>query len=161
MARCQELEGALAELRGAYEQYFLGNERQAPLKAHQKLKKDIAQVQAMSVRQTAAKFRVDGLNQKMQTYERLWDRTLKEIEAGTYRRDLAKLRRKPQQAASAKPLTPAAAAEPDFDVDEDVDMSDLREHTPKELPAPKPLPKVGFWRNRCSAKQFILQNTSP
>lgn len=138
MARCAELETALAELRGAYEQYFLGNERHAPTKAHERFKKDFAKIQAQSVRQTAAKFRIETLGQKLMTYERLWMRTLKEIETGTYRRDIAKLRRKPGSTQVA--TTTSRAAEPDFDIDEEADSAP--HYQPKKSPAPQMKPPV-------------------
>ena len=119
MARCAELEGELAELKAAYEQYFLGNERLPPLKKHEQFKKLLLKVKGAMIRQTAAKFRLESISQKLLTYERLWDRSLKEIEAGTYRRDLARLRRKDQRKTQRKTTSG------DAEVDDDLDLSDL------------------------------------
>ncbi len=122
MQRCAELETELGELKAQYEQYFLGFERLPPTKHHDRLKKQMVQLKTAFVRQTAAKFRVGQLAQKMATYERLWERTLKEIEAGTYSRDLfkARLHSKKRDARGKK-----AGAEDDFHIDEDLDLSDL------------------------------------
>lgn len=117
MQRCNELEAELAELRALYESYFMGNERIPPLKQHDAFKKAYLKLKGASVRQTAVKFRVESIGQKLLTFERLWDRTLKEIEAGTYKRDLARLKR------HQKPKRAGAAA--DFHIDEDLDLSDL------------------------------------
>jgi len=114
-----ELEGELAELRAAYEQYFMGNDRLPPLKKHDAFKKQYLRMKASSVRQTAVKFRLESIGQKLLTFERLWDRTLKEIESGTYKRDLARLKRHQHEAPKKK--------DADFDVDEDLDLSDLDE----------------------------------
>ncbi|MBN8230622.1 hypothetical protein JYK02_24205 [Corallococcus macrosporus] len=91
---CEELEAAIAELRHSYEQYFMGMERQAPVRAHEDLKKRMLKLKGAFIRSTSVKFRVQSLHNKFLTYERLWTRTLQEIEAGTYRRDLAKARRR-------------------------------------------------------------------
>lgn len=112
------LEGDLAELRAAYDQYFQGNERLPPLKRHDAFKKQYLKMKGSAVRQTAVKFRLESIGQKLLTYERLWERTLKEIEAGTYKRELARIKRHHKDASPAK-------RDADFDVDEDLDLSDL------------------------------------
>ncbi|MHA7634570.1 MXAN_5187 C-terminal domain-containing protein [Corallococcus sp. M7] len=94
LQQCEELEAAIAELRHSYEQYFMGMERQAPIRAHEDLKKRMLKLKGAFIRSTSVKFRVQSLHNKFLTYERLWTRTLQEIEAGTYRRDLAKARRR-------------------------------------------------------------------
>jgi hypothetical protein len=116
-----ELSNELEGLRAAYEQYFLGIERRPPTQRHDKLKKRVVAIQTSTVKQTAVKFKAQSLNMKLLTYERLWSRTLQEIETGTYRRDVfkAKLHRKEQdekppakeaeaKEAQAKPPPPPA-----------------------------------------------------
>jgi hypothetical protein len=98
---CDELEEELAALKVAYEQYFLGNERLAPARAHDDFKKRLMKLKTSMVRNTAAKFRMNSLHNKFLTYERMWQRTLQEIEAGTYKRDLFKAKRRSQKGASA------------------------------------------------------------
>lgn len=119
MQRCNELDTELAELRAAYEQYFMGNERLPPLKKHEGFKKQYMKLKSSFVRQTAAKFRIESIGQKLLTFERLWVRTLEQIESGTYKRDLMRLKRHQKQ--------PQKRAHGDFDVDEDLDLSDLDE----------------------------------
>jgi hypothetical protein len=119
MRRCSELESELAELRALYETYFMGNERVPPLKQHDLFKRALQKLKGAQIRQTAVKFRMDSITQKLTTFERLWERTLKEIEAGTYKRDLARLKR------HSKPKKAAGAAADDFQIDEDLDLSDL------------------------------------
>lgn len=119
-AECTALEAEFAEVKAAYDQYFLGLERTAPSQRHEALRKRVQRLRAVSTRHTATRFRVGQLVQKYNTYERLWQRTLKDIEAGTYTRELfkARLRRKaPPKAAAA----PAAGGDDDFSIDEDVD----------------------------------------
>lgn len=110
--RCHELETSLAELTAKYEQYFLGVDRRPPIDMHERLKKEINGLRTTTVKQTAAKFRVNTLNAKLVTLERLWSRTMQEIEAGTYKRDLfkAKLHQKEREAHSKKVETPPTSA---------------------------------------------------
>ncbi len=89
---CEALEEELASMRAAYEQYFLGIERQPPTLQYNALKKRVLRLKTAFIRQTALKFRVSSMHNKFSTYERLWQRTLMEIENGTYKRDLFKAR---------------------------------------------------------------------
>jgi hypothetical protein len=117
-----EFEGELNELKALYEQYFLGFERHAPLKKHEALKKKLKVLKGKFVRQTALRFRIESAAQKLLTYERLWERSVKDIEAGTSRRDLFKARLHARQ----RTVT-AKDAEPTFDIEEHLDLSDLDE----------------------------------
>jgi hypothetical protein len=123
LEECVLLEAELAELRAKYEQFFLGVDRMPPSKMHDALKRRVLGLKGLFLRQTAVKFRVQALAAKLTTFERLWDRTLKEIEAGTYRRDLFKA--KLHQQKRKQPAGEKAEASDDFHVDEDLDLSDL------------------------------------
>lgn len=108
---CEDIEGEIAALRAAYEQYFLGMEKRPPTTQHKALTKRLQLVRNAWTRQTAAKFRVQTLSQKFATYERLWSKTIMEIENGTYIRDVQRLRRKhknPAPESRAKEQKPAA-----------------------------------------------------
>lgn len=116
---CAELEVDLAGLRNKYEQYFLGIERHAPTAEHDAFKRRLSRVTGAFTRSTAVRFRVNTLQAKTVTYERLWARTVQEIENGTYRRDVYKARlhskdREPPKAeakaARDAPPTPAPRA---------------------------------------------------
>ncbi|MBL8914869.1 MAG: hypothetical protein JNM17_29460 [Archangium sp.] len=120
--RCTELDVELAELRAAYELYFQGVERFPPTKKHDAFKREYAKLKGTSVRQTAAKFRIDGIGQKLMTFERLWERNLKEIENGTSKREIARARRHRHGDDDKK-----KGADADFHIDEDLDLSDLDE----------------------------------
>jgi hypothetical protein len=100
---CVAAEEEIAALRMSYEQYFLGMERRPPTAQHDALKKQIVRLKSSFIRQTALKFRVQSIHNKFLTYERLWVRTLQEIENGTYQRDIFKARLHAQErAAKAK-----------------------------------------------------------
>lgn len=116
---CGEVDEEIGSLRNAYEQYFLGLERKPPVLKHDALKRRLTKLRNTPLRNTVLKFKIGTLEQKFKTYERMWERTLKEIENGTYHRDLAKVRRKmnaakPEAQPAAAPQTPEtqAAASP-------------------------------------------------
>ncbi|HVE85170.1 MAG TPA: MXAN_5187 C-terminal domain-containing protein [Myxococcales bacterium] len=118
---CGEIEEAIAALRMSYEQYFLGIERRPPTQEHNDLKKRLQRIRGAFVRQTALKFRIQALQAKLVTYERLWTRTLQEIENGTYRRDLFKAKLHAQERAEkAKHRGQKGAGEPEIDESEAV-----------------------------------------
>lgn len=96
MARCKDLEEAIEVLRTHYEHYFLGLVRQEPHRERDLLKKEIIRFKSSFIRNTAVKFRVASMHNRYLSYERMWQRTVQEIEDGTYRRDVfkAKLHRK-------------------------------------------------------------------
>src|SRR5215472_7573646 len=125
-----EVEAQLHALRGQYEQYFLGMEKRPPVRAHEQFKKRMAALKTIPARNSALSFRLQSLQATAATYERLWMKTMQEMEDGTYRRDVfkARLRRKSTEtpaasaaalpkksapggkdAAPAKPATPEAA----------------------------------------------------
>ncbi|MBZ4420804.1 MXAN_5187 C-terminal domain-containing protein [Myxococcus sp. RHSTA-1-4] len=134
LQECEALEAELASLRNLYEQYFLGNERQAPSRAHEDFKKRMMRLKGAFIRSTSAKFRVAGLHNKFLTYERLWVRTLQEIEAGTYKRDLFKARRR---ADSRKGASPGKDAQKGV-VELPEDISDMDFEEVEELVRPRP-----------------------
>ncbi|MBF5045799.1 hypothetical protein FGE12_25550 [Aggregicoccus sp. 17bor-14] len=140
---CEELEAELAALKAAYEQYFLGAERHPPLRTHEALKKRVNKLQTGFVRNTAMKFRVQSLQAKFLTYERLWARTMQEIESGTYKRDLIKARRRAAVRESnprppAQTDAPRAPVELEDDSDFDVDQALAALEAPM-APLPQPV----------------------
>jgi hypothetical protein len=122
---CVAIEGDLMELAAAYEQYFLGMERRPPSIKHTDLKRRMGALRNTFVNSTPVKFRIQNLQQRVTTFERLWERTLMEIENGTYKRDLFKARRHNEQ--RKRPGTGAKKSDglDDLHIDEDLDLSDL------------------------------------
>ncbi|MBE2251270.1 MAG: hypothetical protein IAE78_17145 [Myxococcus sp.] len=124
---CALIEADLMELQAAYEQYFLGMERRPPTIKHNDLKKRMGNLRNTFVNSTPVKFRIQNLQQRVTTFERLWERTLMEIENGTYKRDVYKARRhseeRKKRSGNGKSAAPDALD--DLDIDEDLDLSDL------------------------------------
>jgi hypothetical protein len=110
-----EIDEGLANLQVLYEKYFLGIDRKPPDQERKKISGRIREMRNTLVKNTGLKFRINTLFAKLISYERLWDRTLREIEEGTYKRDVfkAKLR------AGQREEKPAGAKAP-----QKIDLSD-------------------------------------
>lgn len=121
---CTLVEADLMELKAAYEQYFLGQERRPPAQLHADLKKRMQALRNTFVNSTPVKFRIQNLQQRVTTFERLWERSLLEMENGTYRRDLFKAKRHLEQRHSKKKNSASDGLD-DLHIDEDLDLSDL------------------------------------
>jgi hypothetical protein len=113
------LEEELEEIKVKYEMYFIGAERMEPSRRRDDLKRDIARLKNAFTRNAAIRFRIQALHARYLSYERLWLRSAREKEAGTYRRDVLKARKKAVEgrgtkgaAAEKEEATPAAAPPP-------------------------------------------------
>ena len=101
-AEIQQLEQRLEQLRIRYEQYFLGIEKMEPATDRTKLKRAILQAVEDPTNNTAVRFRLGNLKQKMATLENYWNRINKQIEEGTYRRHQFKAKLHEQMAAEQR-----------------------------------------------------------
>ncbi len=106
------LDADLKALQVRYEKYFLGLERREPAEDHTRLRKAVMALKRQSIRNTALKFRLDSLWNKLLSYERMWNRVSKEIEEGRYRRDVFKAKLRgydlPSAGSASKSTKPAA-----------------------------------------------------
>jgi len=117
---CQHLEEELEELKAKYEQYFLGVERKEPLRWREEMRKRVLRVKEAFTRNTGLRFRLQSLYARYLSYERLWLRSAREKEEGTYRRDLFKARLHAHRNEPAPPppekalaaVAPAPGAQP-------------------------------------------------
>lgn len=96
-----ELEEALTNLQVLYEKYFLGIDRRPPDQERKKVSTRMRELRTTMVKNTALKFRIQTQFAKLISFERMWDRTLREMEEGTYKRDVFKA--KWRQAQDQKP----------------------------------------------------------
>jgi len=115
-AEVQAIEEGVEELKAKYDQYFLGVERREPNRWRDELKKKVLRVKEAFTRNTGLKFRIQSLHARFISYERLWLRSAREKEEGTYRRDLFKARLRahhdepPPAEKGALPAKPVLAA---------------------------------------------------
>jgi hypothetical protein len=97
-----QVEEDLAALHVLYEKFFLGIDRKPPDKERKSVVDRLRNLRVLIVKNTAQKFRINTLFAKLISFERMWDRTLREIEEGTYKRDVFKAKyriakKQPQQ----------------------------------------------------------------
>jgi hypothetical protein len=88
------LDEGIQDLHVLYEKYFIGIDRKPPEQERKQISSKARELRNASIRNTALKFKINTLFAKLISFERMWDRTLREIEEGTYKRDVfkAKLR---------------------------------------------------------------------
>lgn len=93
-AEVAEFEQKLERLRVTYEQYFMGIAKREPAVQLKDVVRIMRKLDQGQIRNTALRYRLRTLIQKFNTYRNYWNRTLRAIEAGTYHRDVARVRRK-------------------------------------------------------------------
>ncbi len=98
----EECESRLDRLRALYEQYFQGLERLEPLIPKKELQRRVQLLRGNIPRSTRLRFRFQQLVSRYTTYQSYWMRVSRQIEEGTYRRDIMKARRKREEARQAR-----------------------------------------------------------
>jgi hypothetical protein len=161
-----ELESRLERLRIKYDQYFIGIEKMLPFVQRKDVDRRFAQLHKEQFRNGGLRFRFQTLVQRFTTYQTYWGRIIRQIEEGTYKRDLIRaqrLGRKLEQpaAATAEDTPPDPMELTDDDIAEDSDepaprspsMHAARGHevesfpdfggSPMRAPTPAPVPASG------------------
>jgi hypothetical protein len=99
-----QLEEAMTGLQVLYEKYFLGIDRRPPDAQRRQVSEKMRVLKTTQVKNTALKFRIQTMFAKLISFERMWDRTLREMEEGTYKRDVFKAKmREARRGAEQKP----------------------------------------------------------
>jgi hypothetical protein len=83
----------MERIKTLYEQYFLGIQKQAPTFLHTDIERKLRDLTQLQVRNTGLRYRLATLQQKFGAYNSYWKRTLRQIENGTYARNLSKIGR--------------------------------------------------------------------
>jgi hypothetical protein len=96
-----DAEVRMKRLKALYEQWFQGIERSEPQVARKDLERLFVILNREKPRNTAARFRLQQLVARYSIYTTLWGRVARQIEEGTYDRDLRKVKRN-QQADSRR-----------------------------------------------------------
>jgi hypothetical protein len=87
------LDKNLERVKTLYEQYFLGIQKQAPAYLHTDIERKLRDITQLQIRNTGLRYRFATLQQKFGAYNSYWKRTLRQIENGTYLRNLSKIGR--------------------------------------------------------------------
>lgn len=86
----EELEERIDRVRALYEQYFCGIEKIEPQIPRKDVDRRIFLLRKEQIRNTAMRFKFQTLVQRYNTMSQHWGRVLREIENGTFKRDLAR-----------------------------------------------------------------------
>jgi hypothetical protein len=93
-ARLDEMGQKLERLRGLYESFFMGIERSPPEVLRREMNRQILEMQQVPIGNASLRFRYQALTQRWVLLITYWNRTMREIEAGTFGRDLSKAKRR-------------------------------------------------------------------
>jgi hypothetical protein len=89
-----DLENRLERLKRLYEQYFLGIQKIPPSQLYKEVERGIRELTQKKPRNTGLRFRLTTISQRFGSYNTYWTRTLRQIEQGTYLRDVHRVERR-------------------------------------------------------------------
>lgn len=123
-----ELESRVDRLRSLYDQYFCGLEKLEPAVPKKDVERRIAHLRKVNLRNTALRFRFSTAVQRYNTYLAHWQRICRQIEEGTYKRDVRRAQERfgPVTGMRGRRRGDASAIElNDLDFEEDLDMNEF------------------------------------
>ncbi|MEM9192842.1 MAG: MXAN_5187 C-terminal domain-containing protein [Myxococcota bacterium] len=120
----EEVETRLERLRALYEQYFQGIERLEPTIPKKDLERRMRALRRAQPRNTALRFRFQRVLQRYTTYQTYWKRVARQIEEGTYRRDVMRARSRREEARARRKAEREEEAQT-YEIDIDVDLGGL------------------------------------
>jgi hypothetical protein len=89
----KDLAHKIERVKVLYEQYFMGIEKIEPLTPRKDVQRNMLMLQQQYIRNTGLRFRFNTMLQKWNIYVTYWNRTLREIENGTYVRHVIRAQR--------------------------------------------------------------------
>jgi hypothetical protein len=104
-----DLEHKLLKLKVEYEQYFGGGLKREPIVLRAEIERTVQRFLSAPPTGTRYKFRFNTLVARYQAYRALWGRTLRELEAGTHRRQRFRAKGAPAEDGSRPQHKDAAA----------------------------------------------------
>jgi hypothetical protein len=105
------LEAKLNELKVAYDKYFAGVDRLEPARLREEVQRMVRRAGTLYISNTGLKFKRDSIVAQFNTHTQYWNRILKQIEDGTYSRDLFKMRLKERSTTTSPPPKPPKDAQ--------------------------------------------------
>lgn len=103
------LEIRLNQLKLDYEKYFIGTRPTEPAQLRGEIQKAIIKWSNTRITNSALRFKFNSLNGRYQAFKRQWDTTLRQIEAGTYKRHVFKANLHDRERGLAEPASEVAA----------------------------------------------------
>jgi len=90
--KLDDLEQRIDRLRSLYEQFFQGIERVEPTLERDNIHRQLLELRTVKTRNTGLRFRINQMVARYTTFENYWGRVTKQIQDGTYQRDVFKAR---------------------------------------------------------------------
>jgi hypothetical protein len=131
-------ETRLTRLKMLYEQWFLGFERLEPAILRKEFEDMLAMLRREQVGNTALRFRLQQLVQRHMTFATHWRRVARQIEDGTYQRDVLRARRLREQNIERDNAGPELELSYDVDLDDELAAALDEVHRAAERAAAKP-----------------------
>lgn len=123
-----DAEVQLSRIKHLYEQYFQGIERIEPQIPRKQFDRMLHQLRKTQPRNTALRFRFQTLIQRYTTLQTYWKRIARQIEEGTYRRDLLRARKRREAARAERENARRGSSRPvELDPSENVNVDKLIE----------------------------------
>jgi len=121
-AKLADVEVRIKRLRALYDQYFQGIERIEPQGQRDAVDRLLAELGRVQQRNTALRFRYSQLVQRYRTYTTYWRRICRQIEEGTYKRDVMRAQRIGAGAGAGTPGAEAGEGPASYEIDLDLDV---------------------------------------
>ena len=143
-----ETEMQLSRIKHLYEQWFQGIERIEPQIPRKQFDRALHELRKVKPRNTALRFRYQTLIQRYTTLQTYWRRIGRQIEEGTYRRDLLRARRRREAARADRQLENGRRSsnplelDPNDDTNMDQLIADASDRMDELLKTPEPSSKV-------------------
>lgn len=107
----QELSAMVEQLRVKYDRYFMGLDRIPPEKLRAALDREFRVSKLQTTHKTALRFQFETIRNRMTTYKRYWDRILRMIEEGRFKREKSALANMGMRPPAGKRATKSDADE--------------------------------------------------
>ncbi len=119
METLAKLERDIENLKRDYEQYFMGITRLPPEREHTRIQGLIRKYRNIYNPNTMVKFKLETMVAKFQSYSRYWNRIMREIEEGRYKRDVFKANMRSTSSSAA--ASPSQSSSKDSEIDQHID----------------------------------------
>ena len=136
-AMLNQLDVRIEQLKQAFERYFIGIDRRPPLQFRRDVVREVFDAEQIYINSTAQRFKLRSIVQKFNTYKTYWNRTMRQIEEGTYHRDRSRVQRRQDRqdrARQARETDDQGAYELDLDADFLGDLQDVDLEAILEIP---------------------------
>ena len=143
-----DAEVQLSRIKHLYEQWFQGIERIEPQIPRKQFDRTLHTLRKVKPRNTAIRFRFQTLIQRYTTLQTYWRRIGRQIEEGTYRRDLLRARRRREalraerEQQSRRRSSNPLELDPNADLNMDELIADASDRMDELLKAPEPSSKI-------------------